>query len=142
MAFHRRQGPQDQEGHLDCLGRPIRPGGCRGGTGCHLVAAKRRVSGCHKGTPATDKGDWFMFDAGIAMKHIVLAAWNFGLGTVHVELRRKKAEAGLKNRGIFYNRDGPARYFEETPRETPRKPSPNSSSSTPSANPMKTVKTA
>ncbi len=92
--------------------------------GVICVAAKRGVSGCHKGTPATDKGDWFMFDAGIAMEHIVLAAWNFGLGTVHVgSFNAKKAEAVLKiPEGYSITEMAPLGYFDETPRETPRKP--------------------
>lgn len=88
------------------------------------VAAKRGVSGCHKGTPVTDKGDWFMFDSGIAMEHIVLAAWNFGLGTVHVgSFDAKKAEEALKiPEGYSITEMTPVGYFDETPRETPRKP--------------------
>ncbi len=88
------------------------------------VAAKSGVSGCYKGAPTTDKGEWFMYDAGIAMEHIVLAAWNFGLGTVHVgAFDAKKAEevlgipAGYRITGMT-----PLGYFDETPRETPRKP--------------------
>jgi nitroreductase len=34
------------------------------------IFAKRGVSGFYKGTAATDKGDWFMFDAGVAMEHM------------------------------------------------------------------------
>jgi nitroreductase len=37
------------------------------------------------GTPVTDKGDyWFMFDVGLAMENLVLAAHSLGLGTVIV----------------------------------------------------------
>ncbi len=88
------------------------------------IAAKRGLSGCHTGTPTTDKGDWFMFDAGIAMEHIVLAAWNFGLGTVHVgSFDAKKAESLLKiPEGYSIVEMTPLGYFSETPRETPRKP--------------------
>ena len=50
------------------------------------IAAQRGRSGFSRGEAATNKGDWFMFDCGIAMEHIVLTAWNFGLGTVHVGL--------------------------------------------------------
>jgi nitroreductase len=32
------------------------------------VCAKREVSGFYKGTPRTDKGDWFMFDTGLAVQ--------------------------------------------------------------------------
>jgi nitroreductase len=41
-------------------------------------------AGCFKGQPATDKGDWFMFDMGIALQNLCLAAHGVGLGTVHV----------------------------------------------------------
>jgi len=88
------------------------------------IAAKKWVSGCYKGAPTTDKGDWFMFDAGIAMEHIVLAAWNFGLGTVHVgNFDAKKAEEVLKiPEGYSITEITPVGYFDEIPRETPRKP--------------------
>ena len=39
------------------------------------ILAKRGVSGFYRGEPSTDKeGYWFMFDAGIAMEHIVLCS--------------------------------------------------------------------
>ena len=41
-------------------------------------------SGYMKGEIQTDKGDWFMFDAGLAMQNLTLAANSLGLGTVHV----------------------------------------------------------
>ncbi len=86
--------------------------------------AKRGTSGYHKGAPATDKGDWFMFDAGIAMEHVVLAAWNFGLGTVHVGMfDAGKAEKALKvPEGFSVVEMTPVGYFEEIPRPAPRKP--------------------
>lgn len=55
-----------------------------------VVCAKLGVSGYEHGEGvtehafATDKGDWFMFDAGIACQNICLAAYDMGLGTVHV----------------------------------------------------------
>jgi len=51
-------------------------------------------SGCFKGEPATDKGDWFMFDVALAMQNLTLAAHALGLGTVHVGFfdARKAAE--------------------------------------------------
>jgi len=86
------------------------------------VAAKRELAGFYKGQVTTDKGDWFMFDAGIAMEHIVLAAWNFGLGTVHVGLfDAKKAEEILKiPDGFSITAMTPLGYFDETPGEAPR----------------------
>ncbi len=88
------------------------------------VAAQRNVSGCRGGTPTTNKGDWFMFDAGIALEHIALAACNFGLGTVHVgSFDAAKAEQALAiPEGYSITEMMPLGYFDETPRETPRKP--------------------
>ncbi|MBI4288528.1 MAG: nitroreductase family protein [Chloroflexi bacterium] len=34
--------------------------------------------------PATDKGDWYMFDLGLALENLVLTAHALGLATVHV----------------------------------------------------------
>ncbi len=86
------------------------------------IAAQRGLSGFYKGQVTTDKGDWFMFDAGIAMEHIVLAAWNFGLGTVHVGLfDAKKTEETLKiPEGFSITAITPLGYFDETPGEAPR----------------------
>jgi len=50
------------------------------------LAAKRNVSGCYNGMTTTDKGDWFMFDMGIATQNLCLAAHDLGLGTVIVGL--------------------------------------------------------
>jgi nitroreductase len=87
------------------------------------LVAKRGVSGCYKGEPSTDKGDWFMFDAGIAMEHLVLAAWNFGLGTVHVgnfDAARAEAILGIPE-GYSIVEITPIGYFEEAPHARPRK---------------------
>jgi nitroreductase len=88
------------------------------------VAAQRGLSGYGRGEALTDKGDWFMFDAGIAMEHIALAAWNFGLGTVHVgSFNAKNAEAILKIPESFSIVEmTPLGFFDEPPRQTPRKP--------------------
>ena len=88
------------------------------------AAAQRNVSGCRGGTPTTNKGDWFMFDAGIALEHFALAACNFGLGTVHVgSFDAEKAEEvlGIPD-GYSITEMMPVGYFDEIPRETPRKP--------------------
>jgi nitroreductase len=85
--------------------------------------ARKTVSGFYRGTPATNKGDWFMFDAGIAMEHIALAAWNFGLGTVHVGMfDAEKAEDVLDIPEEFSIVEmTPIGYFDEVPKATPRK---------------------
>jgi len=85
--------------------------------------AKREVSGFFGGQPATNKGDWFMFDAGIAMEHVLLAAWSFGLGTVHVgAFDAGKAEAILGiPEGFSIVEMTPLGYFDDAPKPTPRK---------------------
>jgi nitroreductase len=86
--------------------------------------AKKGISGFHKGAPGTDKGDWFMFDSGIAMEHIVLAAWSLGLGTVHIGMfdAKKVQEILMVPEGHSVVAMTPLGYFEEAPRHTPRRP--------------------
>ena len=58
-----------------------------------VLCGKKGVSGFKKGEAATVKGDWLMFDTGIAMQSLCLAAHSMGLGTVIVGLfDHKKAE--------------------------------------------------
>ncbi len=87
------------------------------------LAAQRGASGVKKGEAATDKGDWFMYDSGIAMEHLVLTAWSIGLGTVHVgAFDAKKAEATLAiPAGFSVVAMTPLGYFEERPGPRPRK---------------------
>jgi nitroreductase len=42
----------------------------------------RNLSGFKRGEAITEKGDWFMFDMGLAMENLCLAAHSLGLGTV------------------------------------------------------------
>jgi len=42
------------------------------------------LSGYYKGEPKTEKGDWLMFDTGLAMQILCLVAHALGLGTVIV----------------------------------------------------------
>lgn len=61
------------------------------------ICAGKGVSGFYKGRPSTDKGDWFMFDAGLAVQNMCLKAHSLGLGTVIVGLfEAKRAEEVLK----------------------------------------------
>ena len=62
-----------------------------------VACAELGKSGYYKGTVSTDRGDWFMFDVGIAMQNLALAACALGLGTVHVGFipDSKKADAVL-----------------------------------------------
>ncbi len=48
------------------------------------ACAELGKAGCYKGVAVTEKGDWYMFDAALAMQNLVLAAHSLGLGTVHV----------------------------------------------------------
>jgi len=61
-----------------------------------VLCGKKGVSGFKKGEAATVKGDWLMFDSGIAMQTLCLTAHSLGLGTVVVGLfDHKKAEEVL-----------------------------------------------
>ncbi|TET39437.1 MAG: nitroreductase [Dehalococcoidia bacterium] len=51
-----------------------------------VACAEKGRSGYSKGSVATDKGDWFMFDVALAMQNVTLAAHALGLGTLHVGL--------------------------------------------------------
>ncbi|MEW6033910.1 MAG: nitroreductase family protein [Chloroflexota bacterium] len=57
------------------------------------VCAELGRSGYKKGEVMTDKGDWFMFDTGLAVQNIVLRAHSLGLGTVIVSLLDAKRAA-------------------------------------------------
>ncbi len=61
-----------------------------------VFCAIRNRSGYKKGEVTTDKGDWFMFDTGLAMENLCLAAHSLGLGTVIIGLfDAKKVERVL-----------------------------------------------
>jgi nitroreductase len=49
-----------------------------------VLCGKKGVSGFKKGEAVTVKGDWLMFDTGMAMQNLCLAAHALGLGTVVV----------------------------------------------------------
>ncbi len=62
-----------------------------------VACAELGKSGYIDDEPATDKGDWFMFDVALAMQNLVLAAHSLGLGTVYVgRFDAKKAANILK----------------------------------------------
>ena len=48
------------------------------------LAARGSVSGCAGGRPVTPRGDWAMFDLGVAAQNLGLAAHALGLGAVTV----------------------------------------------------------
>jgi nitroreductase len=88
------------------------------------LVSQRNVAGIRKGEAVTDKGDWFMYDGGIAMEHLVLTAWSLGLGTVHVGLfDSRKAEQILSvPEGFSVVAMTPLGHFEDSPDPRPRKP--------------------
>jgi nitroreductase len=51
-----------------------------------VLCGKKAISGCYRGRPVTGKGDWLMFDTGLAMQNLCLTAYSLGLGTVVVGL--------------------------------------------------------
>ncbi len=59
-----------------------------------VLCGKKGISGYYRGQPSTEKGDWQMFDVGLAMENLCLAAHGLGLGTVIIGLfnHRKAAE--------------------------------------------------
>ena len=88
------------------------------------LVARRGVAGMKKDGPVTDKGDWFMFDAGLAMDHLILFAYSLGLGTVPVGAfdAGKAEEALCVPEGYSVVAMTPLGYFDESPPPTPRKP--------------------
>jgi nitroreductase len=59
------------------------------------LCAKLKSAGYYKGQAATQLGDWFMFDLGIATQSLCLAAYAQGLGTVVVGLFDQKKAAEI-----------------------------------------------
>ena len=52
-----------------------------------VACAEKKKSGyLSTGAPLTARGEWSMYDVGIAMQNLVLAACSLGLGTVHIGL--------------------------------------------------------
>lgn len=57
------------------------------------TSGRKPGPGGGKGEYVTDKGDWFMFDTGLAVENMILAAHGLGLGTVIIgAFDAKKAE--------------------------------------------------
>ncbi len=58
-----------------------------------VLCGKKGVSGFKKGEAMTVKGDWLMFDTGLAMQTLCLTAHSLGLGTVIIgNFDHKKVE--------------------------------------------------
>ncbi|MBI2832740.1 MAG: nitroreductase family protein [Chloroflexi bacterium] len=88
-----------------------------------VACAELGKSGYKRGEVQTDKGDWFMFDVGLAMESLTLVAHALGLGTVHVGLfdARKAAEVLSVPDGFCVVEMTPLGYPDETPPARPRK---------------------
>ncbi len=94
-----------------------------------LACAQMGVSGYYRkgekaGQPATDHGDWAMFDLGIAMENLALAAHALGLGTVHaglIDCTRAAEVVGLPPDVKAFELM-PLGYPDEAPSARPRKP--------------------
>lgn len=88
-----------------------------------VACAELGKSGCYRGKPRTDKGDWFMFDVALAMQNLALAAHSLGLGTVHVGLFDGDKAAHILEvpPGFSVVEMTPLGYPEAEPKTTPRK---------------------
>ncbi len=88
-----------------------------------VACAELGRAGFKRGVVQTDKGDWFMFDVGLAMESLTLAAFALGLGTVHVgNFDAKKVAEILKvPDGFCVVEMTPLGYPDETPAARPRK---------------------
>jgi nitroreductase len=82
------------------------------------------ISGWYRGKTVTGRGDWVMFDMGIATEHLALAAAAEGLGTVHVGLFDYEKTGEIlelpENRTVIELI--PLGYPAHTPKTVPRKP--------------------
>ena len=89
-----------------------------------VACAEVGTSGYKRGEPQTDKGDyWYMFDMGLALQNLTLAAYELGLGTVHVGLfdAQKAAQVMGVPKGIAVVELMPLGYPDEQPAARPRK---------------------
>ena len=88
-----------------------------------VACAELRKSGYEFGEPATDKGDWYMFDVALAMQNLMLAAYSLGLGTVHVGNFDAKQVVGILGLppDFCVVEMTPLGYPDQEPRVRPRK---------------------
>lgn len=88
-----------------------------------VACAELGKSGYYGGEPATDKGDWYLFDVALAMQNLVLAAHALGLGTVHVALVDAKKAASILQvpEGFCVVEMTPLGYPDQEPKPRPRK---------------------
>lgn len=88
-----------------------------------VACAELGKSGFKDGRPVTDKGDWYMFDVGIAMQNLALAAHSLGLGTVHVGAVDAQKAASVLNvpQGVVVVEMTPLGYPSREGKAPPRK---------------------
>jgi nitroreductase len=88
-----------------------------------VACAALKQSGFHHGKEHTIRGDWYMFDVGLAMGNMVLAAHALGLGTVHIgAFDHKKVEILLNvPEGFCIVEMTPLGYADAEAHITPRK---------------------
>lgn len=88
-----------------------------------VACAQQGKAGYFQGKPVTDKGDWFMFDLGIATQNLCLAAKGMGLGTVHIgAFDAMKAKEILKvPEGVVVVEMIPVGYPDQEPKAPARK---------------------
>jgi len=88
-----------------------------------VICSELKRAGFYRGEASTPRGDWFMFDAGLAMENLALAAHALGLGTVHVgAFDQKKVETILGvPEGYAVVEMTPLGYPDGEARLTPRK---------------------
>jgi nitroreductase len=91
-----------------------------------VVCAELGKAGCsykEPREPVTDKGDWFMFDAALAMQNMVLAATALGLGTVYIGAFDSVAAEKVLGvpTGCKVVSMTPLGYPDEDPKPRPRK---------------------
>jgi len=86
--------------------------------------AEMGKAGYHRGEASTDKGDWYMFDLGIAMQNLTLAATALGLGTVYVGLfdAARAAQVIGVPEGVSTVAMLAIGYPDQEPKERPRLP--------------------
>jgi len=88
-----------------------------------VACAELGKSGHFEGKPATDKGDWYMFDVALAMQNLALAAHSLGLGTVYVGNFDAKKVASILEvpPGFCVVAITPLGYPDQEPKTRPRR---------------------
>jgi nitroreductase len=89
-----------------------------------VAIAEKKVSGYFNGKTATSKGEnWYLYDIGIAMENLVMAATAAGLGTVHIGLFEDQKVAAILQIPDNYEVVAmtPLGYPEFQPNQRPRK---------------------